>query len=97
MDIDLFRLAEKLADAPSEPSVPTGETLPYLLEHVWRPLAEGKDLQYRDIDFDQFEADDLRILSDYNDRVGRVSYELTKRVLCVIKAPAAVRWTGTFC
>ncbi len=93
MRIDLARLEENLAAKADEPSVPPRETLPYLLEYVWRPLADGKPLRYRDIDFEQFEADDLRVLADYNDRVERLSWQLSDMLGQMDQVPAAhCRW-----
>lgn len=79
MKIDLHRFAEKLKGMEAEDTVHgKEEVLPYLYNHILSPLLSGRLVRYGDIDFDAFEADDLRVLSYYPHRRADISYYSTE-------------------
>ena len=67
MKVDLNILRKKLSELPSEETVDSSEVNPYLLNEVLRPLLAGTELRYGDVDYSQFEADDLRMIAHYCD------------------------------
>lgn len=67
MKMDLSGLCKQLAHAKEEEAVPTEDCNPYLLECILRPLMRDERVMLKDIDFEQFEAEDVHTLSDYYD------------------------------
>ena len=76
MQLDLKALRTLLKEAPQEETVDSSDVNPYLLQKVLMPLLAGTDLRYGDIDYSQFEADDLRQLSHYCDMRGGTLHRL---------------------
>jgi len=98
MKIDLHRFAEKLKSTASENTVSgKEEVLPYLYDHILLPLLSGRLVRYGDIDFDAFEADDLRVLSYYCDEINRTVYRLEMLNRKLIKTPPAASRHRVFC
>lgn len=98
MKIDLHRFAEKLKHIEAEDTVSgKDEVLPYLYDHILLPLLSGHLVRYGDIDFDAFEADDLRVLSYYCDEIGRTVYRLENLNRKLIETPPAAGRRRAFC
>lgn len=97
MNLDLCVLCQSLQDAKEEEIVSTEGVNPYLLNEVLEPLLCGKKLCYGDIDYTQFEADDLRTLADHYDRRCRASHRLETLVGVIAKAEPAACRSRAFC
>lgn len=65
MKMDLKGFCKQLARAEEEETVSTKDGNTYLLEQVIRPLMESKKVLVRDIDFSEFDADDVQWLYGY--------------------------------
>ena len=89
MLLDLQVLQASLNELPSEETVDSSEVNPYLLNEVLRPLLSGKVLHYGDIDFSEFDADDLRVISDYCDKRDHAMCGLQKIVTGLVEARAS--------
>ena len=63
MKLDLKRLSRQFAAAKE--AVPSEGCNAYLLEQVLRPLMAGKTLRLREVDFSQFDSEDVRTLAGY--------------------------------
>ena len=98
MKIDLHRFAEKLKHTEAEDTVPgKEEVLPYLYNYILLPLLSGRLVRYGDIDFDAFEADDLRVLSYYCDEINRTVSRLERLNQNLIETPPAASRHRAFC
>lgn len=96
MDIDLKRLQHSLKNAEPEESVSHDDVNPYLFALVQRLLA-GEDVTYGEIDFSQFEADDLRVVSYFCHEREHLSYQLNELVGRIDKAYALPCKARAFC
>lgn len=65
MKMDLKNLCGLLASAGEEESVSSRDCNPYLLEEVLRPLMRDETVLLKDIDFSQFDAEDIHTLNGY--------------------------------
>lgn len=97
MKIDLKELHKLLRRQPPEETVDRSDVNPYLLDEVLQPLLAGKELCYGDIDYSRFEADDLRVLSDYCDRRDGAAYKLEGLIGNLIAVPPATCAGRAFC
>ena len=98
MKIDLHRFSEKLKSIEAEDTVPgKEEVLPYLYNHILLPLLSGRLVRYGDIDFDAFEADDLRVLSYYCDEINRTVSRLEHLNQKLIETSPAASRHRAFC
>ena len=97
MNVDLSKLEENLQRAKSEKTVPDDDLNPYLLNVLLRRLQAGEDLTYGEIDFSQFEADDLRVLAGYCESRNSVSQSLAYLVGCIGRAKAFCCTARSFC
>lgn len=97
MKLDVQSLCIKLSAAKSEECVSSEDVNPYLLKEVLAPLLSGESLCYSDIDYDMFEADDLRVLSYYCDELDRLSFRLQSLVGHIADARPYAASTRAFC
>lgn len=97
MNLDLYVLCQLLQDAKEEEILSTEGVNPYLLNEVLKPLLCGKRLCYGDIDYTQFEADDLRILADHYDRRCSAIHRLETLAGVIAKAAPAACRSRAFC
>ena len=86
--IDLVKLAQALRAAPeekelTEPEPPSG----YLKEHLLPILYADRYPSLYDLDFDEFEKEDLCDLDGYLREFGRVEYNLTRINAPICLAP----------
>lgn len=94
MKMDLKGLCCLLAKANEEESVSSKDCNPYLLEKVLRPLMRNETLRLRDIDFSQFDADDIHTLSSYYESLemqGRNLMQLVGAVASIEPTACKVR------
>ena len=97
MELNIAMLTKKLAGAQPEPTVPPGDTNPYLLETIIEPFRCGKTVKYGDIDFSEFELDDLRVAAGYCEKIGRTSMRLEGLVANMSLSECMVCKTRSFC
>ena len=97
MELNLKRLAESFSAAQAEETVPKGDTNPYLLATIIEPLLARRSVKYGDIDFSEFELDDLRRAAGYCDDISRTSYKLETLVSNMSASEAAACKTRSFC
>ena len=97
MQLDLNKLFQTLRTIQEEEMLDASEVNPYLLNKVLKPLLDGKELCYGDIDFSAFERDDLRVLSDYCDRRSNLSSQLQKLTEVLIGGKPAACKGRAFC
>ena len=98
MLVDLHVLHKNLSELPSgEETVDSTEVHPYLLNEILRPILAGTSVCYGDIDYSQFDADDLPVISDYCDMRERVMYKLQEYVNGLVKARASACMGKAFC
>lgn len=96
MNIDLKRLQHSLKEAAPEDSVSHDDVNAYLFSLAQRLLA-GEDVTYGEIDFSQFEADDLRVVSYYCQEREGLSQHLYMLVGNIDKAKALSCKARAFC
>lgn len=97
MKMDLKTLCGLLARTSEEESVSSKDCNPYLLEKVLRPLIRDETVLVKDIDFGQFDADDIPTLVGYYESLemqGRKLMELAGAVAAI--EPVACK-TRRFC
>ena len=97
MEVNMKRLSERLSTAQSEDTVPRGNTNPYLITTIIEPLLAGKSVKYGDIDFSEFELDELRTAAGYCDEISRTSDKLKSLVANISRSEAAACKTRAFC
>lgn len=97
MEISLKHLSERLSSVQSEDTVPKGETNPYLIEAIIKPLLAGKSVKYGDIDFSKFELDELRTAAGYCEDISRTSCKLERLVANLSVSKAAACKMRAFC
>lgn len=80
MKMDLKGLCRQLTQAKEEETVSSREVNPYLLNQVLRPLMREDCVRLKDIDFEQFDSVEIRVLANYYESLemeGRKLMELT--------------------
>ena len=97
MELNLKRLAESLSEAQTEDTVPKGDTSPYLIATIINPILAGKSVKYGDIDFSEFELDDLRTAAGYCEDISMTMYKLERLVANMAASEAAACKTRSFC
>ena len=97
MNIDISRFEKQLWQAKPEKTVPDNQVNPYLLNILLRRLEAGEDVTYDEIDFSQFEADDLRVLAGYCESKESMVFRLEQLVGAVDKARAFCCKARAFC
>ena len=97
MDIDLKKLERNLWQAKHEKTVPDEHLNPYLQNVLLRRLMAGEDVTYGEIDFSQFEADDLRVLEGYIKRWDNMTSKLSGLIERVDRAEPFRCAARSFC
>ena len=97
MLVDLRAFQKALSGLPEEETVDSSEVHPYLLNEIFRPILTGKSVCYGDIDFSEFDADDLSVISDYCDRRESMMHKLWEYVNELSKAVASACTGRAFC
>ena len=97
MNIDLKKLEGNLWRATPEKTVPDDKVNPYLLNVLLRRLLAGEDVTYGEINFSQFEADDLRTLDGYCEAKDSMAFRLSQLIKEVDKAEPYFCRARAFC
>lgn len=97
MEFSLKHLSERLLAMQSEDTVPKGDTNSYLIAAIIEPILAGKTVKYGDIDFSEFELDDLRRAAGYCGDISSTSYKLKNLVENICGSEAAACKTRSFC
>lgn len=97
MNIDLSRLEKQLWQAKPEKTLEEDRVNPYLLNVLLKRLESGEDLTYGEVDFSQFEADDLRVLSGHIRERNNMSSRLANLIAGIDRADALYRKARAFC
>ncbi len=69
MKLHLKDLCREFGRAKNEETVPSEGVNPYLLENVLWPALHGKAPTLREINYEQFDLEDIGALSDYYDNI----------------------------
>lgn len=85
MNINLKLLSMRFFQTPEEPAISAEGVNPYLLEHVLKPYLREEKLHYGDLDYEAFEADDLRPFINYYETLYPVASKL-EQFTCTIAA-----------
>ena len=94
MKMDLKALCKQLAQAKEEESVSTKECNAYLLDKVLRPLMREETVLLKDVDFSEFDAEDIQMLAAYYESLemqGRKLMELVGAVANIEPMACKVR------
>ncbi len=97
MKLDLKLLSMRFFQAAESRSVSKEGVNEYLLENVLKPYMREENVRYGDIDFDAFEADDLRRLSNYCDELQGAAHKLEQFAGTVAKICPEARRLRSFC
>ena len=97
MKLHLKDLCRELSGAKDEETVPSKEVNPYLLDNVLRPALRGEAPVFGDIDYEQFDLEDIGVLSNYYDRIWKTSEQLGQLVSAVISLPPVPSRERQFC
>lgn len=97
MKMDLKNLCGLLASAGEEESVSSKDCNPYLLEKVLRPLMRAEAVLLKDIDFSQFDAEDIHTLKSYYYSLEMQGQRLMGLVGTVAAIEPAARKVRQFC
>lgn len=83
MKLHLKDLCREFRRTKDEETVPSKGVNRYLLENVLRPTLEGDAPMLGDIDYEQFDLEDIGVLSDYYDEMWKASGKLGQFVSAV--------------
>lgn len=97
MKLHLKDLCREFGRAKDEETVSSKGVNPYLLENVLRPTLQGEAPRLGDIDYEQFELEDIGALSDYYDNIWKDSAKLGQFVRAVTALPPVPSRERQFC
>ena len=97
MKLRVNTLCRELDKAKEGEDISSAELNTYLLEKVLRPTMEENPPRLSEIDFEQFEHDDIAELADYCERLGVISSKLGQFVGAVAAIPAIPCRARQFC
>ncbi|MCI8399287.1 MAG: hypothetical protein HFF90_07790 [Oscillibacter sp.] len=97
MKMDLKVLCKQLAQAKEEEVVSTEMCNPYLMEKVLRPLMRNETVLLKDIDFSQFDSEDIREIADYCESLEMEGQKLMQMVGAVANLEPAACKVRRFC
>ncbi len=97
MKLHLKDLCREFGRAKNEETVPSGGVNPYLLENVLRPALQGEAPMLGDIDYEQFDLEDIGALSDYYDKMYTVAEKLGQFVSAVTSLDPVSSRERQFC
>lgn len=78
MKLHLKTLCREFHHAEERETVPRGETNPYLLEKVLWPTLQGNAPLLGEIDYDQFDDDDISKLCGYYEKIHDTALKLAQ-------------------
>ncbi len=97
MKMDLKSLCRQLAQANEEETVSSREVNPYLLNQVLRPLIREDCVRLMDIDFEQFDSVDIRVLASYYESLEMEGRKLMERTGAIAGIEPMACRTRRFC
>ncbi len=97
MKLHLKDLCREFGKAKDEETVPSKGVNPYLLENVLRPVLQGEAPMLGDIDYEQFDLEDIGVLSDYYDKMGAAAEKLGQFVSAVASLDPVPSRERQFC
>ena len=97
MNFDLNCLCQLLASAPDEEIVSSEGCNAYLMEKVFRPMLRGEPPRIGEIDYGQFEEDDIGIVAAYFDRLWYQAQKIEQFVGAVSSIDPAACKVRRFC
>lgn len=97
MKMDLKVLCKQLAQAKEEESVSTKGCNAYLLDMVLRPLMQEETVLLNDIDFSEFEADDIHTLTAYYESLEMQGRKLMQLVGAIANIEPVACKARQFC
>ena len=97
MKMDLKCLCRQLAKAKEKEAVSTANCNPYLLERVLRPLMWQETVLLKDVDFGQFDAEDIQEVAGYYESLEMEGRKLMQLVGAVANLEPAACKTRRFC
>lgn len=97
MKMDRKALCHKLKAAKEAETVPKANVNAYLLEKVLSPTLMGKAPRLNEINYDQFEEEDIEELADYCEQLEITSGKLSRFVGAVAFFDAIPCRTRQFC
>lgn len=97
MKLHLKDLCCAFGKAEEAETISTEGVNPYLLEQVLWPALRGNAPELKDIDYDQFESEDLSELADYCERLEITSKKLEQFVGAVAGIEAVPCRSRQFC
>lgn len=83
MKVELKIFCGLLDEADAEESVSSKDCNPYLLRHVLMPLMRGESVLVKNIDFTQFDRDDISTLADYYESLEMEGRKLMELVAAI--------------
>lgn len=97
MKMDLKLLCKELSQAKEEEAVSARDCNSYLLDHVLHPLMREETLLLKNIDFSQFDAEDIHTLQSYYESLMMQGRRLMGLVGTVAAFEPAARKVRQFC
>lgn len=97
MKMDLKCLCKQLVQTKEEEAVSTANCNPYLLERVLRPLMRQERVLLKDVDFGQFDAEDIQEMAGYYESLEMEGWKLMQLVGAVANLEPAACKTRRFC
>ncbi len=97
MKMDLKGLCTRLAQAKEEETVSTKGVDEYLLNKVLRPLMRNETVLLKDVDFSQFDSEDVRWLTSYYESLEMQGRKLMQVVGAVANIEPASCKARRFC
>lgn len=97
MKMNLKLLCKELSQAKEEEAVSAQDCNSYLLDRVLRPLMRDETLLLKNIDFSQFDAEDIHTLNGYYQSLEMQGRRLMGLVGTVAAIEPAARKVRQFC
>ena len=97
MKMDLKCLCGQLSKAKEEEAVSTANCNPYLLERVLRPLMLQETVLLKDVDFGQFDAEDIQEIRGYYESLEMQGRKLMELVGVMANMEPVACKTRRFC
>ncbi len=97
MKLHLKDLCREFGRAKNEETVSSEGVNPYLLENVLRPALQGEAPTLGSIDYEQFDVEDIRVLSDYYEKMWEAGKKLGQFVGAVTSLDPVPSRERQFC
>lgn len=97
MKLNLQLLSASLSRAAPEETVPPAGCNRYLVEKVFRPVSRGEPVLLKDIDYSQFDQEDIDSLENYNCTIDQAARTLANMIGAIAETEPAARHTRRYC